>query len=85
MNQTSTTGNRYELYHLSPVIGTEVRAIDGMAPGESRELLDYLFGRASIPGIQCRFRWTVDAIAFWGNRSTQHYAAADYCPEQRRM
>ncbi|MEL0094081.1 MAG: TauD/TfdA family dioxygenase, partial [Pseudomonadales bacterium] len=37
------------------------------------------------PDIQCRFRWRKNSIAFWDNRSTQHYAAADYWPNVRRM
>ena len=29
--------------------------------------------------------WSVDDIAFWDNRNTQHYAVADYLPERRTM
>jgi taurine dioxygenase len=32
-----------------------------------------------------RFRWRKDSIAFWDNRSTQHYASSDYWPEIRVM
>ncbi|CAF4402693.1 unnamed protein product, partial [Rotaria sordida] len=32
-----------------------------------------------------RWHWKVNDIAFWDNRSTQHYAIADYWPNCRRM
>ena len=59
--------------------------IVGMEAAESKKLLRYLFSRASIPEHQCRFRWKRNSIAFWDNRSCQHYAASDYWPEVRRM
>ena len=34
--------------------------------------------------FQCRFRWDAHSIAFWDNRSVQHYAVADYT-ERRIM
>ena len=43
-----------------------------------------LFAHVGSPEIQCRFRWTPDALAFWDNRSVQHYAVADYV-ERRVM
>ena len=30
-----------------------------------------------------RFHWSPNAIVFWDNRSTQHYAVLDYWPEHR--
>lgn len=59
--------------------------IDGMDRAESDELLRYLYRQASIPEYQCRFKWRENSIAFWDNRSCQHYAASDYWPEVRRM
>jgi taurine dioxygenase len=59
--------------------------IDGMNRAESDELLRYLYGRASIREYQCRFRWRENSIAFWDNRSCQHYAVSDYWPRVRRM
>lgn len=61
------------------------RRIIGMTPAESSALLNELFARASIPEYQCRFRWRANAIAFWDNRATQHYAVCDYWPERRHM
>jgi taurine dioxygenase len=59
--------------------------IEGLAPAESRAILDVLFARAQVPEYQFRLRWTPGMIVFWDNRSTQHYAANDYYPERRRM
>ena len=57
----------------------------GMPEDESEALLQLLFRQAQIPELQCRFRWTKDAIAFWDNRATQHYASSDYFPQRRVM
>lgn len=61
------------------------RRIIDMDPIESAALLDKLYLQAWIPDHQCRFQWQVDSIAFWDNRATQHYAAADYWPHRRSM
>ena len=58
--------------------------IVGMEEKESDALLRLLFAHVGSPEIQCRFRWTPDALAFWDNRSVQHYAVADYV-ERRVM
>jgi len=52
---------------------------------ESDDLLRRLFRQASVPEYQVRFRWTKDAVAFWDNRSAQHYAVYDYWPTARAM
>ena len=59
--------------------------IDGMDKAESDELLRYLYRQASVPEYQCRFKWQKNSIAFWDNRSCQHYAVSDYWPQVRRM
>jgi len=59
--------------------------VEGLAPDESRRLLAYLYQQATCPEYQVRFRWRKDSIAFWDNRSTQHYASSDYWPEVRVM
>jgi len=61
------------------------RRIVDMEPAESSLLLRDLYARASIPEYQCRFRWRKNAIAFWDNRCTQHYAVSDYWPARRHM
>lgn len=59
--------------------------IVGMKESESRALLDFLFQQALIPDYQLRVRWEPGQMAFWDNRSTQHYAVHDYWPQRRRM
>jgi taurine dioxygenase len=59
--------------------------VKGMEPEESDALLRTLFRQATWPEYQVRFRWTPNAVAFWDNRSTQHYAASDYWPQERVM
>ncbi|AQV97811.1 taurine dioxygenase [Cupriavidus necator] len=54
------------------------------APG-SANLLSYLVSQATIPEYQVRFRWKKNSVAFWDNRSTQHYAVMDYPPCHRKM
>ncbi len=59
--------------------------IDGLEPQDSDELLAFLFDRIKSPEYQVRFTWTKNAIAFWDNRSTQHYPVADYWPHDRQV
>lgn len=54
------------------------------APGAAN-LLSYLVSQATIPEYQVRFRWKKNSVAFWDNRSTQHYAVMDYPPCHRKM
>lgn len=61
------------------------RRIEGLSEAESKALLEELYLTAWIPDHQCRFRWRKDSFTFWDNRSAQHYAAADYWPEVRKM
>ena len=59
--------------------------IEDMEPGESAELLQTLYNQALYPEYQCRFQWRNNSVAFWDNRSTQHYATSDYWPQPRTM
>ena len=56
-----------------------------MEPQESEALLKILMRTASTPEYQVRLRWQPGTIAFWDNRSSQHYAASDYWPNTRVM
>ncbi|HEY2813697.1 MAG TPA: TauD/TfdA family dioxygenase [Acidimicrobiales bacterium] len=60
-------------------------AIKGVSDSDSARLLALLYRQASIPEYQCRFKWRADSLAFWDNRSTQHYAVSDYFPHVREM
>lgn len=59
--------------------------IKGLSQKESDWLLQHLYDQAGIPEYQVRFRWRENSIAFWDNRSCQHYAVADYAPAMRHM
>ncbi len=59
--------------------------IEGLSAKESRWLLEHLYATASDVEVQCRFRWEKGSIAFWDNRTTQHFAVSDYFPERRVM
>jgi taurine dioxygenase len=59
--------------------------IVGMDDADSDALLLQLCAQFDRPEVQCRFRWTPGAVAFWDNRATLHYAASDYFPARRVM
>jgi alpha-ketoglutarate-dependent taurine dioxygenase len=50
---------------------------------ESDHVLALLFDHVKSPMLQCRFRWTPGAVAFWDNRAVQHFASPDY--DERRL
>jgi len=58
-----------------------VRFGQDYSPGAS-DLLNYLISQAFVPEFQVRWR---NSMAFWDNRSTQHYAVMDYPPCHRKM
>ena len=58
---------------------------EDMTEAESEPLLGWLFAHQIQPELTCRFRWRPNSIAFWDNRSTQHYASSDYWPQRRVM
>jgi taurine dioxygenase len=59
--------------------------INELSASESRAVLDLLFKHIAKPDFQVRHRWKVGDVAMWDNRSTQHYAVADYLPHRRVM
>jgi len=59
--------------------------INELRPRESKAVLEYLFAHIGQPEFYVRWHWSVNDIAFWDNRITQHYAVADYLPERRTM
>ena len=52
--------------------------IDGFSPEESRAVLGLLYEHCIQPERVVRWKWQEGDVAFWDNRSTAHYAAADY-------
>ncbi|MCG8591745.1 MAG: TauD/TfdA family dioxygenase [Proteobacteria bacterium] len=59
--------------------------IVGLPRDESDRWLDFLFRQSHFPEYQCRFQWRPGSVAFWDNRSVQHYASSDYWPKTRVM
>jgi len=59
--------------------------IEGLTPKESEAILALLFAHIQRPEFIVRWRWTPNAVAFWDNRVTQHYAVSDYLPHRRVM
>jgi len=58
--------------------------IAGVSDRENDMLLPFLLDHVRSPEFQCRFQWAPGSVAFWDNRSVQHYAVADYT-ERRVM
>lgn len=52
--------------------------IEGLSRLESEAILDMLYAHIATPEHVVRWRWRAGDLAFWDNRSTSHYAAADY-------
>jgi taurine dioxygenase len=71
-----------KLLYVNCIFTTHIPDLD---PAESDALLELLFAQARVPEYQCRFHWEVGSLAFWDNRSTQHYACSDYYPAVRVM
>jgi taurine dioxygenase len=65
------------------VNGNFTTRLAGLTSEESERLLRFLFQHVGSPEFQCRFRWERNSIAFWDNRSVQHYAVPDY--RERRV
>ncbi len=59
--------------------------VDGMDADESKELLASLYALVAKPQYQCRFRWQTRSVAFWDNRSVQHYGVPDFGDQERLM
>lgn len=59
--------------------------IVGLSRKESDAILGVLFDHIQKPEFLVRWRWSENAVAFWDNRVTQHYAANDYLPARRVM
>ena len=84
---------------VHPVVGTHptsgrrylnvnrefTQSIVGMEPEESDALLGFLTGHATQPNFQIRHSWTVGEVAIWDERTTQHFAVADFLPARREM
>lgn len=59
------------------------RNIQGVDRHEARGMLQFLLEWLKKPEFMVHHQWTAHQIAVWDNRSTQHYAVADYWPHHR--
>jgi taurine dioxygenase len=59
--------------------------IKGLRHKESSALLKMLHEHIQQPEFTVRWHWKPNAVAFWDNRITQHYAVNDYLPHRRIM
>ena len=66
------------------VNGNSTTHIRGLSERENDLMLGFLNDHVRSPEFQCRFQWDVNSIAFWDNRTVQHYAIPDYT-ERRVM
>lgn len=77
---------RHPVVRIHPETGERVLYVNSgftteiadMEASESAEWLRHLLDEVKRPEYQVRFRWQPGSIAFWDNRSTQHYGVADY-------
>ena len=63
----------------------KISHIEGMAPGESDELIEELASRMTPRGTQYAHKWRKGDIVIWDNRCSYHKAAGDYPPEEDRI
>jgi taurine dioxygenase len=59
--------------------------INGLAPDESRAMLDYLFEHVLQPKYRYTHHWTVGDVLIWDHLGTWHCAVADYAPHEYRL
>ena len=60
-------------------------AILGLTKYESEGMHAMLTRHCAKPEFQYRLKWEKGTIAFWDNRTSLHYAVADYWPDTRIM
>jgi taurine dioxygenase len=59
--------------------------IKGLAPAESRALLEFLYSHMVTEEFTVRLNWQPETIAIWDNRCTQHKPVNDFFPQHRRL
>lgn len=79
--RTHPETNKLALYISEPY----VTHIEGLKKRESEILLSFLYEHIKTQEFIYRHRWKTNDLLIWDNRCTQHYAVADYFPEERLM
>jgi taurine dioxygenase len=59
------------------------RRVEGVDEREGKGMLEFLGQWVQRPEFMVHHRWDLFGIAVWDNRTTQHYALADYWPHRR--
>jgi alpha-ketoglutarate-dependent sulfate ester dioxygenase len=67
------------------LLGGFARQIEGLGPKQSAALLELFHQAITRLENTVRWSWQEGDLAIWDNRSTQHYAIADYGNERRTM
>ncbi len=86
-------GARHPLVRVHPRTGKKslfidrsyMSRIEGLSPGESQTIQQYLLGLVDQPNLQCRFRWQKGDVAVWDERTTQHFGVADHRGSARAL
>jgi taurine dioxygenase len=71
-----------KVIYVNPLFTTR---IEGLAEHESREILAFLYRHIVTEEFTVRLNWSVNTVAIWDNRSTQHKPVNDFFPQHRRM
>ncbi len=89
---STTFRTLHPLVHVHPETGEHsllaggfAREIAGWAGVESATLLRTLHDAVTRLENTVRWRWSEGDVVIWDNRSTQHYAIADYGDQPRRV
>ena len=67
------------------LLGHFVKRFVGLVPTESATLFNLLQARVTKLENTVRWSWEPGDVAIWDNRTTQHYAVADYDDQHRRL
>lgn len=79
--RTHPKTGRKSLY-VSPGMMT---GIVGLAPHESRAIIDFLVTHTTRPEFGYRHQWRKGDLVFWDNWASMHNAINDYGPDDRRL
>lgn len=66
--------------YVSPYFTSHIVELDSE---ENEAVMSFIARHIEQPRFHCRFRWSINAVAFWDNRATQHRALWDYYPATR--